>query len=75
MKTDGDVRIWVNSAPQSIVEALRSVPLMNELCRFRNAMFQTPGIYDGAMSEDCKRRMREQYHAMDEFIKALREIQ
>lgn len=70
----GDVRQWVKQAPPTIRQALQSVPMMNSIRQLRNARFQMPGAYDGAMGEDCKKMMREEYEALDEFVKALEEI-
>lgn len=67
----GDVRIWASQAPAAAIEVFRSVPLMNELKRFRNSCFQLQGQHDGAMSEDCKLSFRRSFEAIDEFIKAV----
>ena len=70
MKTIGE---WMAEAPTELREALSSVPLLNSLRQHRNSLFQLPGMYDGAMSEACRARMRSQYAALGEFLEALKQ--
>jgi hypothetical protein len=62
---------WVLLAPSDVRSELQSVPVMNALREHRNNLFQSPGAYDGAMSEECKSLIRTGYAAINELIAAL----
>lgn len=62
---------WCREMPEYLRHALTSVPLMNELRRHRNATFQLIGSQDGSMSEACMQLFRDDYAALDEFVKFL----
>ena len=67
-----DIAEWVNTAPQSITNVFRSVPMLNLLREHRRNLFQMTGAYDGAMSPECTERFRDAYKAINELIDAIK---
>lgn len=65
------IKEWVWQAPEELLAALSSVPVLNSLREHRNRNFQMQGMYDGAMSAGCKSLCNQEYKALDELISAL----
>ena len=55
---------WYRSAPPGIAAWMDGVVFRNFVRDEHAASFRMIGVYDGAMSEECKRMFREQYEAI-----------
>lgn len=64
---------WFASAPSAVKYWLRSVVVSNFIAECRRAAFTAPGMYDGAMSEECKLLYRRECEMLSQLQAAIKE--
>lgn len=65
------VKEWFDNAPDGLKSWMRNVTFLRFLREQHIAMFQMPGRYDGAMSEQCKESFREQYNQLGGLLETI----
>lgn len=65
--SESSIAAWLDSAPSALKSWFRTTSMYRFVCDSQRQAFNAPGRYDGAMSDECKTLIRDEYRTLTEI--------